>query len=96
MGLCRFTQRGLPLWLHVDVDVIDPMFMPVLFPEPGGLTFEETQEFLNLVRATGQTAGMSIACYHPALHAGGGAGSRLVTLIVDVLSNHENAGKETT
>ena len=87
-GLKNFSQKELPLWLHFDVDVIDPDFMPVMFPEPEGLTFEQTHEFLGLVWATGRTVGMSIACYHPALDIDGSAGARLVTLIVDVLSSH--------
>ncbi|MCB2148405.1 MAG: arginase family protein [Deltaproteobacteria bacterium] len=86
-GLAHFTRRELPLWLHFDVDVIDPSLMPVMFPESGGLSFEETHEFLRLVWASGRIAGMSVACYHPALDADGSAGSRLATLIADVLSS---------
>lgn len=86
-GLESFARRGLSLWLHFDVDSLDPKFMPVMFPETGGLTFEETREFLSLVWATGRTVGMSIACYHPVLDIDGSAGTRLVTLIVDVLSS---------
>jgi arginase len=87
-GLESLTRRGLSLWLHFDVDALDPELMPVMFPEPGGLTFEETREFLSLVWATGLTVGMSIACYHPVLDIDNSAGERLVTLIVDVLSSH--------
>lgn len=87
-GLDNFTRRELPSWLHFDVDVLDPEFMPVMFPEPGGLTFEETREFLSLVRASGRIIGMSIACYHPKLDIDGSAGVRLVTLISNVLSSH--------
>ena len=88
-GLGSFTQRGLSLWLHFDVDALDPKFMPVMFPESGGLTFEETREFLSLLWATGQIAGMSIACYHPVLDTDGSAGAQLVSLIVEVLSGHD-------
>jgi arginase len=87
-GLENFTRRNLPLWLHFDVDVLDPEFMPVMFPEPGGLTFEEVLEFLSLVWASGRIIGMSIACYHPKLDIDGNASIRLVTLISNVLSNH--------
>lgn len=87
-GLENFTRRNLPSWLHFDVDVLDPEFMPVMFPEPGGLTFEETREFLSLVRASGRIIGISIACYHPKLDIDLSAGVRLVTLISNVLSSH--------
>lgn len=87
-GLENFTRRNLPSWLHFDVDVLDPEFMPVMFPEPGGLTFEETREFLSLVRASGRIIGISITCYHPKLDIDLSAGVRLVTLISNVLSSH--------
>ena len=87
-GLEHFTRRNLPSWLHFDVDVLDPEFMPVMFPEPGGLSFEETQNFLKFVWNSSQIEikGLSIACYHPRLDSDGSAGKRLVTLISEVLS----------
>ena len=87
-GLENFTLRNLPSWLHFDVDVLDPEFMPVMFPEPGGLNFAETQNLLNLVLNSSQIEikGLSIACYHPRLDTDGSAGKRLATLISEVLS----------
>lgn len=86
-GLKNFYQKELPVWLHFDVDVLDPELMPVMFPEPEGLTFEEAQEFLGLVWASGRVIGMSIACYHPKLDIDGSAGAQLVTLVSEVLSS---------
>ena len=86
-GLKYFSQKELPIWLHFDVDVIDPEFMPVMFPEPGGLTFEEAKKFLGLVWASNRVIGMSIACYHPRLDIDGKAGARLVTLVSEVILN---------
>ena len=86
-GLRNFSQRELPLWLHFDVDVLDPEVMPVMFPEPEGLTFEEAREFLGLVWTSGQVIGMSIACYHPSLDVDGSAGTQLVTLLSELLSS---------
>jgi arginase family enzyme len=34
------------LWLHLEVDVLDPAIMPVFFPEPKGLGIDETLDFL--------------------------------------------------
>jgi len=87
-GLKKLSQKECPLWLHFDVDVLDPEFMPVMFPEPEGLTFEETHEFLSLVWASGRVIGMSIACYHPRLDVDGSAGTQVVTLVSEVLSSH--------
>ncbi|UCD79777.1 MAG: arginase family protein [Desulfobacterales bacterium] len=86
-GLKNFSQKALPLWLHFDVDVLDPKFMPVMFPEPEGLTIEEAQELLGLLWASSRVIGMSIACYHPRLDVDGDAGARLVNLVSGVLSS---------
>ncbi len=86
-GLKNFYQKELPVWLHFDVDVLDPELMPVMFPEPEGLTFEEAQEFLGLVWASCRVIGMSIACYHPKLDIDGSASAQLVTLVSEVLSS---------
>ena len=86
-GLKNFYQKELPVWLHFDVDVLDPELMPVMFPEPEGLTFEEAQEFLGFVWASGRVIGMSIACYHPKLDIDSSAGAQLVTLVSEVLSS---------
>ena len=48
-GLKNISQNELPVWLHFDVDVLDPEFMPAMFPDPEGLTFEEAQELLGIV-----------------------------------------------
>jgi len=92
IGIKNAVEEGLghwnlPLWLHFDVDVLDPALMPVMFPEPGGLTLEQTLEFLRLVWASGRVTGMSIACYHPKLDRDGHAGAQLVALLSDTLSN---------
>ena len=85
-GLRTFSQRKLPAWLHFDVDVLDPGVMPVMYPEPGGMTFEQAREFLNLVWASSKVVGLSVACFHPSLDKNGSAAGRLVTLISDLLS----------
>ena len=86
-GLKNFYQKELPVWLHFDVDVLDPELMPVMFPEPEGLTFEEAQEFLGFVWASGRVIGMSITCYHPKLDIDGSAGAQLATLVSEVFSS---------
>jgi arginase len=87
-GLKNLGQRNLPLWLNFDVDVLDPEFMPAMFPEPGGLTMVEVQEFLTCVKASGQFIGMSITCYHPMLDKEGSAGVQLANLIASVFSSN--------
>ncbi|NPE08911.1 MAG: arginase family protein [Asgard group archaeon] len=85
-GIESFPGKELPVWLHLDVDVLDPKLMPVMFPESDGLSIEELQEFLSHEWLLGQTIGLNIACYHPVLDKDGSAGSRLVSLIAEFLS----------
>lgn len=82
----------LPLWLHLDVDVLDPAYIPVMYPEPGGLTYDQVREFCSLVWASGRTIGLSVACYHPRLDADGSAGARLAALLAEVLSGRWESG----
>jgi arginase len=69
------------LWFHLDVDVLDPEIMPVCFPEPGGLNYEETFMFLQKCMASGRFIGISITCYHPKLDPDLGAASKLVEIL---------------
>ncbi len=86
-GLRDVIERKLPVWIHFDVDVLDPNVMPVMFPEPGGFSFEEIGQFLQLTWNSCQIEGLSIACYHPQLDTDGSACKGIVNLISDVLSS---------
>lgn len=86
-GLSRLLGKAIPLWLHFDVDVLDPEWMPVIFPEPDGLSVDEVKQFIQFVLATGRTVGMSVTCFHPNLDATGQSTARLATLIADALAN---------
>lgn len=49
--LARLGEHG-PIYLHIDVDVLDPALMPgVVYPTPNGLTLDELAELLQTVRA---------------------------------------------
>jgi len=85
-GLRSFVERELPIWLHFDVDVLDPAIMPVMYPEPGGLSFEEAKELLILIWKSCKVEGLSVACYHPRLDKDKSAGKKLVSLISQLLS----------
>ena len=84
-GLKPLTTSKLPLWLHFDVDVIDPNLVPVLFPSSNGLTFEQTQDFLTQMLSSDCFIGMSVACYHPKLDTSGKAGKKIAELIYNAI-----------
>jgi len=79
-------NNKLPIWIHLDVDVLDPKLMPVMYPEPDGLSFKQLRELLMNEWITNQTIGMSVACYHPVLDKDGIAGKKMVSLITDFLA----------
>ena len=69
------------LWLHFDVDVLDPTIMPVSFPEPDGLSINATLEFLSTSIRSQKITGLSIACYHPILDPDLKAAAMIVDMI---------------
>jgi len=75
------------LWFHFDVDVLDPTIMPVCFPEPDGLSIDETLAFLSTSLRSQKIIGISIACYHPTLDPDLKAGSAVVRMLESALSN---------
>ncbi|MBL7252746.1 arginase family protein [Paractinoplanes lichenicola] len=60
------TAAGLPdgpLYVHVDMDVIEPADVPGLrFPTPGGPSAPEVADALRLLVGTGRVASVGIAC----------------------------------
>jgi arginase len=56
-----------PLYVHLDLDVIDPAEVPGLrFPAPGGPSTAQVADALRLLLGTGRVAAVGIACsWHP-------------------------------
>lgn len=60
--------QSLPVWLHLDSDVLDSdLFPPVDSPIPGGLTFAELTEFVGTLLRSGRVIGMDVTIYDPNL-----------------------------
>ena len=79
LGFAGF-EKGMPIWLHFDVDVLDPSVMPVCYPEPNGLSIDEVTQFLDACFQTNRIIGLSIGCYHPALDKTGQGAQAIVSL----------------
>lgn len=65
--------EGLELFVHLDLDVLDPAGFPAQFPAPGGLTAAGLREFLAAALAAGTLIGAEItsaAAGHGELVAG--------------------------
>lgn len=71
---------------HLDVDVVDPVFIPsVNYPTPGGLTPEETIAVVGALSRTGKLKALEIAAYDSAQDNGGATASRIVGLVRSML-----------
>jgi arginase len=56
------------LYVHVDVDVIDPIDMPgVNYPAPGGPSANAVAQAVAALHATGRVAALSFSSWNPAL-----------------------------
>jgi arginase len=70
------------MWLHFDVDVLDPSVMPaVTYPQDGGPDFDQLAAVLAPLAASPNLVGVSIADLRPDLDDDGLNATRLVALL---------------
>lgn len=70
------------MWLHIDVDVLDPAVMPaVTYPQDGGPDLDQLAAVLAPLAASPNLVGVSIADLRPDLDHNGGHAARLVALL---------------
>jgi arginase len=75
-------DRGVPMWLHIDVDVLDPSVMPaVSYPQDGGPDFDQLAALLAPLAASPSLLGVSVADFRPDLDPGGEHAARLIALL---------------
>jgi len=61
--LTAATVPDGPVYLHVDLDVVDPGEVPgLLFPAPGGPSLSEVAAAVQRVLDTGRVAAVGLAC----------------------------------
>ena len=55
-----------PVYVHLDVDGLDPSVMPVQFPVPGGLQADEVRSVFERLVADGRLVGLEVTAFeHP-------------------------------
>ncbi|KFF59069.1 arginase [Cryobacterium sp. MLB-32] len=77
----RAVTGNASYWLHLDVDVLDPLFMPAVdSPDPGGLNPNQLVELLTELAPT--AIGAQVTVFDPDLDPDG----RYAALVVDILA----------
>lgn len=76
------SGTGAGVWLHVDLDVLDPASLPaVSYPQPGGIDWAQLAELLAPLARSPRLLGMSLADFRPDLDPTGQSAARIVDLI---------------
>jgi arginase family enzyme len=63
-----YTQNALdrsPVYVHVDLDVIDPESLPARFPAPGGLAPDKAYDLLEAVADECEVIGFEVTAFEP-------------------------------
>jgi len=73
-------------WIHLDADVLDPVWMPAVdSPDPGGLSYAELAEWLNPLLANPLLTGLDITILDPSLDPDGTVTRRFINEMIPLL-----------
>ena len=76
------ASTGHGVWLHLDLDVLDPESLPaVTYPQPGGLDWDQLAALMEPLARSPRLLGISVADFRPDLDPTG----ELAWQIVDLL-----------
>jgi arginase len=79
---------GMPLWFHVDLDVLDEVVFPATdYLMPGGLDWPALVDLLRPMAAMDRLVGWSLSCYNPDKDPDGGSGRALVSALEAVFAD---------
>jgi arginase len=79
--------EGLPVYVHLDLDVLDPSVFPAQFPAPGGLSDGGLRTLLGEVAESAEVIGLEVTAFEAPDDAVSAAGlAELVASIVEPLT----------
>lgn len=71
------------IWIHLDVDVLDDAIMPAVdYRVPGGMSFEELTEVLQVLIASPKAIGLEVTIFNPSLDPDGSIARTLTSSLV--------------
>ncbi|MFG3417466.1 arginase family protein [Micromonospora sp. NPDC049460] len=77
-----------PAWLHLDLDVLDPVVLPaVSYPEPGGLDWADLAALVRPLVRSGRLIGMSVADFNADEDPDGRHAERIAAALAELLSD---------
>jgi arginase len=86
-ALAHVGRVADPIWLHVDLDVLDETVFPATdYLLPGGLDWDELVELLRPVATDPNLVGWSVSCYNPEKDPDGADGRALVRAIEQIFA----------
>ena len=84
--------RRKKIWLHIDVDVVDPAQMPaVVFPAPGGVPLRTLRELVTQLISVADVRGFEVCGYDP----NADETHRLPEVIADLFASYQRVGVTT-
>lgn len=73
-------------WIHLDVDILDPRWMPAVdSPDPGGLSYDELAQWLRPLLASPLFTGLDITILDPNLDPDGTVTRRFINEMIPLL-----------
>jgi arginase len=79
---------GLPLWLHLDVDVLDQDVFPATdYLMPNGMTWEDLLAVMTPLASVPSLVGVSLGCYNPDKDPDRACGRALVDALGECLAD---------
>lgn len=82
----HFEDRGLPFWLFLDVDALDPAVFPATDALIGdGLDWGEVEELAGPLARSPRLLGVVTTCYNPEKDPDGACGRRLGQFLENVM-----------
>jgi agmatinase len=83
--------------ITIDSDALDTAIAPgVLFPSPGGLTFDETADLVRGIAPKGSIVGINLFEVRPELdtnHLTASTGAQLIINFIGTLAQHGQIGR---
>ena len=75
-----------PLWVHFDVDVIDPQVLPAVgYPAPGGPAAGHVRAAFQHIAATGRVQAVSVSSWNPQMDHNGQSRALTLSLLGELL-----------